>query len=96
MRKHGRVDDNQKAIIALLRDLNCSVISTASLGNGFPDIIVGVGGENFLFELKNPNKPKSAKKLTEAEQKWHEEWREQVATVENIGQILEIIGINIQ
>lgn len=36
----GRVDGNQKEIVAALRKVGCSVRSTAEIGGGFPDLLV--------------------------------------------------------
>ena len=40
MRKYGKVDANQTEIVRQLRLLGCSVVSTANISNGFPDIVV--------------------------------------------------------
>lgn len=46
---------------------------------------------NTFLEIKDSAKPKSARKLTEDQVKWHAEWRGQVAVVENIEQALAAI-----
>ena len=61
------------------------------LGKGAPDILVGFHGENFIFEIKDPDKPPSHRKLTGDEEKWHEKWRGQINTVLYVYDIVEII-----
>lgn len=69
-----RTDGNHKQLMEFARKIGFSVTSTAMVGNGFPDIVLGIYGLNFLPEIKDPSKPPSARKLTYMEQKWHEEW----------------------
>jgi hypothetical protein len=87
-----RVDGNQRAFVQGLRDAGCTVAVTSSLGEGFPDVTVGLRMRTFLFELKDPAKPPSARKLTPAEQKWHDGWRGHVAVVTTVEEALEIIA----
>ena len=47
-----KIDANQPLIVQCLRDCGATVVSTATVGKGFPDLIVGYGGRNFLFEIK--------------------------------------------
>ena len=48
-----RVDRNQPQIVADLRGVpGVSVCSLHTVGNDFPDIIVGFRGQNWLFEIK--------------------------------------------
>jgi len=86
-----RVDDNQPDLVAGLRKLGLSVAVTSSLGNGFVDIVVGCGGRNYLFEVKDPAKPPSARTLTQDEQRFHNEWRGQVAVVCTVEDVLSHI-----
>ena len=92
-RRAAKVDVNQPAIVAEIRALGWSVQHLHSLGQGCPDILVGVGkgqgkGKNYLFEIKNPEYDG---KLTDDEQDWHDSWRGQVAVVETIEDILEVV-----
>jgi Holliday junction resolvase len=91
LRKRGKIDANQKRIVAQLRDLGYSVKSTANLGDGFPDIIVGANGKNYLFEIKDGDKPPCQRKLTDDEQEFFNLWRGQVNIAESIVDIFEII-----
>lgn len=75
MRRAGRTDANQTAVVQALRDMGCSVAITSGAGNGLPDIIVGVHGVNLLIEIKDSEKVPSAKKLTPAEQHFVDNWK---------------------
>jgi hypothetical protein len=86
-----RVDANQRAIVVALRDIGASVQSLATVGNGCPDILVGRDGQNWLFEIKDPTKPPSGRRLTAKEDAWHCGWRGQVAIVETADDALCII-----
>jgi len=82
MRKYGKVDANQKEIVEGLRLRGMSVVSTANLGDGMVDIIVGYRGSNYMFEIKDGSKPPSQKKLTDDEKKFHESWKGQISVIE--------------
>jgi len=89
----ARVDENQKAIAQALRQAGASVAECHAVGAGFPDLCVGWQGKTYLIEVKNPAKPKSQRQLTDAQVRWHNEWRGHVAVVETIREALESIGI---
>jgi len=87
-----RTDRNQAEIVSELRKQEgISVFSTHTIGKGFPDIVVGYKGMNFLFEIKDELKTRSQTKLTEAEVKFHNEWNGQVSIVKNSTQIIKLI-----
>ena len=73
MRRAAKVDDNQKDIVKALRAIGATV-RIVTQGEGIPDLLVGFRGHTVLMEVKDGNKPPSARKLTEAEQKFFEEW----------------------
>jgi hypothetical protein len=87
-----KVDANQKEIVEGLRKYpGISVAHTHILGDGFPDIVVGCRGVNYLFEIKDGSKPPSARKLTEDETLWHGRWGGQVNIVMNLEDILAVM-----
>jgi len=88
----NRTDANQTEIVAALRKLGYSVAITSSLGNGFPDIVVGKHGKNWLFEIKDAAKFPSEQRLTDKEQEFFDNWRGQVSKVNSLDQILEVIN----
>jgi len=90
MRKFGRLDSNQKQIVKRLRELpGVSVFSTASIGNGFPDLVVARNKTNYLIELKNGKEP-----LTQSEAKFFSAWKGQVCICRTFDDVLQTIGID--
>ena len=88
-----KTDANHKEIMEQCRQIpNLSVFSTHTIGKGFPDIVVGYKGKNYLFEIKNKKKTKSQKKLTPDEEKFHFTWNGQINIVESIFDIINLIG----
>lgn len=73
MRYANRIDDNQRDIVKALREYG-AVVRIISQGDGIPDLLVAYKGFTILMEVKDGNKPPSARKLTEAEQKFFDEW----------------------
>ena len=74
MRRANRIDDNQNDIVAALRKAGATV-RIISQGEGIPDLLVGFRGETILLEVKDGNKPPSARTLTDAEKKFFDDWR---------------------
>ena len=70
MRVHGKVDLNQRALVAILRQYPGAVIhSLASVGGGTPDLLLGYQGETTLIEVKG-----RGGKLNDLQRAWHAEW----------------------
>jgi len=93
MRKAAKVDDNQERIVAALRKAGCSVCILSGVGKGCPDIAVGRAGVTYMLEIKDGSKPPSKRKLTEAEQEWHNNWRGHAAIVRNEIEALKAVGL---
>lgn len=91
MRLAARVDDNQTEIVKALRKAGYSVCILSAVGKGVPDLMVGANGRNVLLEIKDHRKPRSARKLTPDEAKWHEAWKGQVAVVCDVYEALTAI-----
>jgi hypothetical protein len=88
-----KVDGNQKRIVDQLRKLNISVQHLHTIGQGCPDLLLGFRNRNFLIELKDESKPPSAKKLTDDEQEFFNEWNGQVSKCETLDEILKVVGL---
>jgi hypothetical protein len=87
-----RTDRNHAEIINALRKIpNLSVFSTHEVGKGFPDIVLGYKGVNYLIEIKDGNKPPSARKLTDAELQFHCNWKGQIKIVNNLDEVLNLL-----
>lgn len=91
-RRAARTDANQAEIVAALRGVGASVQPTHMVGDGFPDIVVGYRNQNVLMEIKDGAKPPSARKLTAAEEEWHDTWRGTACIVTSIDEALGVIG----
>jgi hypothetical protein len=87
-----RIDQNHRAIVDGLRAVGATVQSLAPLGKGAPDIACGWRSQNYFFEIKNPNQPKSKRQLTIAEEVWHSQWKGQVCVIESLEDALRTIG----
>lgn len=93
MRRRGRTDRNHPQIVRELRVEGVSVVSTADMGDGFPDIVCGVREQNYMFEIKDPLEKPSKRKLTDDELCWHKQWRGQVHVIETSEDALRIMGL---
>ena len=66
-----KVDLTQKEIVAALRKMECSVFHLHPVGQGCPDLLVGIDGRTYLVEVKKDEKAK----YTDAQLKFMTEWR---------------------
>ena len=89
----AKVDANQPEIVKALRKAGASVSPTHAAGSGFPDLVVGFRGVNYLIECKDGSRPPSARKLTPDQEKWHGTWLGTVHIVCNIDEALAVIGL---
>jgi hypothetical protein len=91
MRRANRIDDNQNEIVNALRKVG-AYVRIVTMGDGVPDLLVGYRGYTILMEVKDGNKSPSKRKLTEAEQKFFDEWTGGlIAVVESIEDALAIL-----
>jgi hypothetical protein len=91
-----KADSNQSALVKQMRRIpGLTVFHTHTVGNGFVDVVCGFRGKNYLFEIKDPGKPPSQRKLTADEQKFHDEWTGQIAVIETIDDVLKIFALTI-
>lgn len=72
-----RTDHNQTEIVAALRRCGCKVQDLHVVGDGCPDLLVSWHGLLFALEIKDGSKIPSAQKLSPAEVKWHEDWKDE-------------------
>src|SRR5512138_2390932 len=73
MRRAARTDENQAEIVEALRKAGAKVTLLHQVGGGCPDLLVGKRDRSFaLVEVKDGEKPPSARKLTPDEQAWHD------------------------
>lgn len=76
MRRKARRDANHNAVADTFRALGCSVFETDRVGEGFPDLVVGMSGtDNILVEIKNPETHYGRAGLNGTQSKFNEAWR---------------------
>lgn len=80
-RRAARRDHNHRAVADTFRDLGCSVFETDRVGEGFPDIVVGLMGRSLLVEIKNPQTHYGRGGLNFAESAFAASWRGSPVTV---------------
>lgn len=92
MRRAAKIDANQPEIVQAFRRAGCSVAITSAVGDGFPDLVVGINGLNVLVEIKDGAKPPSARRLTPDQVDFHGNWRGQVIVVETVDQAIDLVN----
>jgi phosphopantothenoylcysteine synthetase/decarboxylase len=92
VRSRPRLDANQHAIVSALQQAGASVTSLAAVGNGCPDILVGIRKVTTVMEVKDGAKPPSKKCLTPEEKKWHDAWNGSKHIVESVEQALQVLA----
>lgn len=91
MRYANRIDANQGRIVEALRGAG-AFVRIVTQGDGIPDLLVAYRGVTILMEVKDGDKVPSARKLTEAEQKFFDEWTGGMLVIVNSAQeALEIL-----
>ena len=91
-RRSAASDGNQKEIVAALRKAGATVAPCHAVGKGFPDLVVGFRGQNFLIEVKDPAQPKHRHELTPAQVEFHAGWKGRIAKVFTADEALQVIG----
>ena len=86
-----RADANQEPIVKALRAIGCTVTVASQVGVGFPDLIVGRHGLNYLLEVKDGDKPKSKQKLSKVQQEFHDNWRGAITVVTTIDEAIRAV-----
>lgn len=72
MRRAARRDSNESDIVKAMRETGAYV--KAINDEGTFDLLCYYNGHTLLLEIKDGAKPPSARRLTDAEQKFHDEW----------------------
>jgi len=93
VRRASKVDANQKEVVERFEAFGCSVLHLHTVGQGCPDLLVGISGVNVLVEIKDGGKVESKQKLSDKQVEWHEEWRgRKVEVVKTIADVLELVN----
>lgn len=72
-RRAAKIDNNQTELVNYLRAYGFSVAITSSAGDGFPDLVAGKHGINYLIEVKG-----AKGKLTPMQKIFHDTWQGQI------------------
>jgi Holliday junction resolvase len=67
VRRAARLDSTHAAIVNTLKACGWSVVSTARMGKGFPDLVIQRRGQTYLVEVKA-----GKGKLTKDQEQFHE------------------------
>ena len=75
--------------------MGVTVWITSALGTGV-DVVLGLKNDkgvpiNILVEIKDGDKPPSQQKLTQDEEKFHNEWKGQISIITNEEQAMNLI-----
>jgi hypothetical protein len=90
VRHARRTDDNHAEVRDGLRDAGWDVLDMSGAGQGVPDLFVKIGvGKAHALEVKDGDKPKSAQKLTAAEEKWWSFCHCDTSVVASLGEAIE-------
>jgi hypothetical protein len=90
-RQAAKVDANQPHLVKIARKLGASVQILSAVGNGCPDLLLGVCGKNILVEVKDGTKSPSAQKLTKLQERWHFHWKGQKVIINSREGMIDLI-----
>lgn len=93
MRRAAKIDRNHGEIAGAFIALGCRVRSLAAVGGGMPDLLISVPGCNMLVEVKDGDKPPSARKLTPDQVKFHAEWTGPISTVIDLDGVQAVVRL---
>ena len=82
-RRAAKVDDNQTEIVKYLRKTGWYVLIVSQLKNCC-DLIASKNGQTYAIEVKDGRKPPSARKLSEGEQRFKDEWKGRYKLIESL------------
>lgn len=88
MKLRGRIDSNQRQIVADLRKAGCVVQIASNIGGGCPDLIAARADRMLWLECKT-----ATGMLTPAQQRWHSRWPGHAAIVRNSEEALKAMGL---
>lgn len=89
------IDDNHNEVVSAFRRLGGVVTSTTCVKQ-FCDMVVAYNGHWILIEVKDGKKPPSQRKLTEREQRYHDDVSKvgcMVHIVESVEDVIKLIEI---
>ncbi|MGH8525141.1 MAG: hypothetical protein ACREXY_13285 [Gammaproteobacteria bacterium] len=94
MRRAAKVDTNHRDIVRALESCGVRVQSLAAVGNGCPDLLVGLRGKFTMLEIKDGSRVPSQQRLGAQQVDWHQRWLGfPVYVVRNEQEALASLGI---
>lgn len=88
----SRADLNQSEIVKALRGVGATVHITNQVGQGFPDLVCGIFGKNYLLEVKNED---TRGRLTPEQEIFLDKWKGKVHVVKTVDEALRVIGVEV-
>ena len=85
-----KVDNNQPEIVACLRKLGFQVAMTHTVSKGFPDICVSRNEKTKIIEIKDGSLPKSRRKLTTDEARFHANWKDSLPIIASLDDCIKL------
>ncbi len=95
MRRAPRKDANHGDVVKALEMVGCKVQDLAAVGEGCPDLLIGIPTVRALafVEIKDGDKSPSRRALTPDQVEWHQEWDGYpVHIVESVSDALAIVA----
>lgn len=86
MRRAAKIDNTQNEIVKAFRDMGASVSILATVGQGFPDLVLGYRGLNVLVECKT-----AKGKLTADQERFHANWKGDIRIARSVDDAIGII-----
>ena len=88
-----RVDSNQSEVVKAFRKLGCWVFDLSAVGKGLPDLLISVPPHHVLAlcEIKDGEKSPSRRKLTKAEEEFHEECPSMVWIIKDLEDVRTLV-----
>ena len=80
-----RVDENHRAIVAAFDEMEFSIVNSAKVGGGVPDLFVAKFGKTIAVEIKAENGS-----LNEEQVKFMETWQGRYLVVRTVGHVIAL------
>jgi len=90
-RRAAKIDENQPALVELIRAMGVSVAITSAAHDGFTDLVIGFGGVTVLVEVKDGSKEPARRKLTPQQVAFHGSFKGAITVIENEQQAVELV-----
>ena len=92
IRRAAKIDENQPALVELIRAMGVSVAITSAAHDGFTDLVIGFGGVTVLVEVKDGSKEPARRKLTPQQATFHGSFKGAITVIENEQQAVELVN----